>query len=441
MFSGIESYGTEAVPVSLRQNGFLSPFLIMANFFINPATIITAAMGVAGGLSVLMVVAIQCLGVMLAMIAFMIMARIGVDYGLTGQMACRAAFGVRGGRWITSPLRVCCSVYWFAFQTQAGSLALAAILYQQWQMEIPLMHIAAVFALAQISVAVIGFSFLQVLFRWAFPLKIISLIILGVALRQQPASETSSFLGLPESQQQTLQMMLWFNAVFGSIMTIITDAADFSRYVRSRRALWFGGLLGSATGVIVAAAFGASLMAISGGALDQIFHRFLQINNSSLITLALLILLVLDNWTINVINLYSGGISLCHTLESLGRTRCTLIVSFLAVILSCFPVVIERYMTWAEAAGTLFAGIVGILLMDYQCRQWKLQIAALYEGAQLIQGGRNPYWYQSGFAVKTLLVLVAVVAIGRGLPEHWPVPLIIMILAAFFYRVFCFRGN
>ncbi len=72
----------------------------MINYLINPGTIFSAAMGVAGGLSFMTVVLVQLSAVMLSMVAFLVMARIGVDYGLTGQMACRAALGVRGGRWL-----------------------------------------------------------------------------------------------------------------------------------------------------------------------------------------------------------------------------------------------------------------------------------------------------------------------------------------------------
>ena len=433
MFSDIESYGTEAIPLKQRKDGIIPPFLLMVNFFINPATIFTAAMGVFAGLSVGMVIAVQLAGVMLAMTVFFVMARIGVDYGLTGQMACRAALGIRGGRWVSSPLRALCSIYWFAFQTQAGSLALSAVIYQQWQMDVPLIYIAAGFALLQILVAVIGYPFLQGLFRWAFPLKIICLIILCSALFNMPDIDAVNFWKLPDSKREYLELMIWFNAVFGSIMTIITDAADFTRYVNSRRALWIGGMLGSALGVIVAAAFGATLMAVLQTGLDELFHDFLGLTKSPLITFSFLMLLVLDSWTINVINLYSGGISLCHTLEKLRRSQCTAVVSVLGVALSCFPGVIEHFMIWAERAGMLFAAIVGVLLVDYRSRNWQLDVKSLYgktlSGATML----NPYWYWNGFSIKAFLVIDVVLLAAMLLPKSWPVPLMTMILAGLVY--------
>jgi len=67
-------------------------------------------------------------GVLLATIAYTIMATVGVDYGLPGQVATRMAYGVRGAKWVPSFLRTIASTYWFAYQTVAGSLAVVAIL-------------------------------------------------------------------------------------------------------------------------------------------------------------------------------------------------------------------------------------------------------------------------------------------------------------------------
>ena len=438
-----ESYGTEAVPLSQRQGGVMAPFLIMVNFFINPGTIITAAMGIAAGLSVLSVIAVQFTGVLLGMIAFLVMARMGVDYGLTGQMACRAALGIRGGKWLTSPLRACCSIYWFAFQTQVGSLALAAVLQQHFGITIPLMQIALLFALAQVLVAVVGYRFLQGLFVWAFPLKMLCLAILVNALI---GSEPAGLVGftetfeLSESNKQWLQIMGWFNAIFGGMLTMITDAADFTRYTSSRKALWIGGLSGSAVGVLVAAGFGAGAMVIIGGNVDQLFHGLLSRSPSITVATALIVLMILDNWTINVINLYSGGISLCHTFEKLGRGRCTLLVSLFAVGLSCFPGVIQHYLYLAEGVGILFAGIAGVLLMDYWLRNWQLNVPALYEGAQMSLGV-NPYWYQGGFNTKAWGVIMMVVALGYSLPQSLPAPVLVIILGATCYVFFCKKMN
>lgn len=420
-----EPYGTEVIPESERKDGAITPFLIMVNYFINPGTIITAAMGVAGGLSVPLVVAVQLFGVLLGMLVFLVMARIGVDYGLTGQMACRATLGVRGGQWLTSPLRACCSIYWFAFQTQAGSLALAAILRQSFSVDCPLWLIALVFAGLQVLVSVLGYRLLQKLFFWAFPLKMLCLLILCTGVIYPQSSSISVF---PENTEQWLLVMTWFNAIFGGMLTMVTDAADFTRYTRTRRALWQGGISGAVFGVMVAAGFGAGIMAVLGGTVGELFSRLLQQAPGVITVAALLLLMVLDNWTINVINLYSGGISLSHTFESLGRGYCTALVSVLAVVLSCFSGVISHYLYLAEGAGILFAAITGVLLMDFVCRRWQLDVPALYQKGSC-------YWYQYGFNSRILLIIILVTGMGYRLPQHWPAPVFVIIIGAVLYRL------
>ncbi len=435
----IETYGTERVPSELRTEGFTDIFLIMVNFFLNPATIMTAAMAVAGGLTVTTVIAVQLAGVLLSMLAFATLARIGVDYGLTGQMACRAALGVRGGRWFSSPLRAICSIYWFAFQTQVGTLALIAVLESKFQLSIPFVSAALLFASLQILVALLGYQSLQSLFRWSFPMKLLSIAALSAVLMIRVPDATAAVSYKLVFHDQWLLVMIWFNAIFGSMLTMITDAADFTRYISNRKSLWKGVMLGSFLGVLLGAGLGASAMAILGGEPDQLFHRLLSVDQSMVVIVALLVLMVLDNWTINVINLYSGGISLSHTFEKLGRFKCTLLVSALSIILSCFPAIIDRYLGIMESAGILFSGIGGILLADYMSRRYLLNIPALYAHKTLFDKAPNPYWYSAGLNLKALLLVVLTTALGFSLSKGWPVPLLVILVTAGLYRLFVFQ--
>ncbi|MDT8872033.1 cytosine permease [Komagataeibacter rhaeticus] len=42
---------------------------------------------------------------------YTVMTRIGVDYGIPGQVAARISFGIRGAQLIPSAARVICSIY------------------------------------------------------------------------------------------------------------------------------------------------------------------------------------------------------------------------------------------------------------------------------------------------------------------------------------------
>lgn len=422
----VEVYGTQPVPASLRQSGCYDLFVIMTNFLVNPGTIYTAAAGVAGGLSFLTVVVTQALSLLVAMVALLVMARMGVDYGLTGQMACRAALGVRGGRWLTSPLRAICSVYWFAFQTLAGSMALTAVLSEWMTIELPLTTVALGFALLQVIVAVVGYHWLQGLFARALPIKMICLLIIVVLLWDQPTVRDNWF-SLPVGRDWLL-VMVWFNAIVGSMLTIITDSADLMRYADSRRSLWTGALSGSLCGIVLGAGLGAWLMMVVGGDVDQMYHSVLAREPGLLMVAAILLLIVMDSWTINVINLYTGGLCLAHTLEPVSRVLCTILASIPAIWLSGTPVVIDNYLQILEKAGVIFAAIAGVLLVDYSSRRWQLNVAALYQP-------RGEYWYQNGFRIVALMIIALASVAGFYFPAGWPLPVTVLMISAALYGV------
>jgi NCS1 family nucleobase:cation symporter-1 len=56
-----------------------------------------------------------------------------------------------------------------------------------------------------------------------------------------------------------------------------------------------------------------------------------------------LVFLCVDDWTINVLNLYSGGLSLSNMFERLGRFWTTLIASVLGVALCGVPDVLDFF--------------------------------------------------------------------------------------------------
>jgi len=125
---GVEQFGIEPIPDRLKTVRWFDLFFIVVNFLINPGTILVSGLAVASGLSFTEAVSAQVCGIIVAFGAYIVMATIGVDYGVPGQVATRMAYGLRGAKWGPSLLRTAASVYWFAFQTVAGSMAVVAVL-------------------------------------------------------------------------------------------------------------------------------------------------------------------------------------------------------------------------------------------------------------------------------------------------------------------------
>jgi len=111
--------------------------------------------------------------------------------------------------------------------------------------------------------------------------------------------------------------------------------------------------------------------------------------STSWVTLFLiLVFIALDNWTINVLNLYTGGLSISNMFERLGRFWTTLIASVFGIALSAVPDVLNSYLSYATLLGNFFSPIAGILVFDYLIlKRTKLDVPSLFT-----LNGRYRYW-------------------------------------------------
>ncbi|MGY0219613.1 purine-cytosine permease family protein [Endozoicomonadaceae bacterium StTr2] len=362
-----EPFGIETVPEIFRAARWYDIFNIVVNYLINPGTLITAGMAVVAGLPVWVVIAVQAGAIFVSMIPYLLMAGAGVRYSLPGQVICRSAFGIQGSRYITSLLRMLCSVYWFAFQTLAGAMALQVVIKAGLGFELSLAAIAVGFAIIQALVAVSGYRSLCQLGCWSFPLKLVLFSYLFYLLFNAPQQSLlpEDLLLFSTQSGNDITIWLWANAIFASTLSLITDAADFTRHMKSHREMWFGSLLGAVTGTLLGAAFGACIVAMSGGTEANPFAVLTTMISSPVALLAMALVIILDNWTINAINLYTGGLSLCNLTEGWGRRVTTWLISILALLLCLLPDTVWSIQQMMTAMGALFAPITGILITDY----------------------------------------------------------------------------
>src|SRR5262249_39103394 len=139
----------------------------------------------------------------------------------------------------------------------------------------------------------------------------------------------------------------WGNVAIAGWLTNITDAAGFARYTRSRTGKWDCPLPPRALGAVAFTPPRAARGAATPGHGTNPFVLTAQIETSWVAFLLVLIFLCVDDSTINVLNLYSGGLSLSNMFERLGRFWTTLIASVFGVALCGVPDVLNffRYIT------------------------------------------------------------------------------------------------
>ncbi len=401
----VEQFGIEAIPDAKKTVRWYDLFSIILNFLVNPATILRGGLGVAAGLSFQASVAAECCGIIIACCFYIVMATAGVDYGVPGQVATRAVYGLRGSKLIPSFLRSLASCYWFAFQTMIGATAIVAVLNKLTGAQHSLILVSVIFGVVQALVAVVGYESLKHLSRIALPLKIALFAYLFVFLANHadPNFAPRAVWAFPgKAGWNWVIFVAWLNASAAGWLTMITDAADFCRYSRTRSDMWVGTLSAAAIGTLVSGSLGAYGAAATLGKTANPFVLVAGISTSWLTLVFILVFIALDNWTINVLNLYTGGLSISNIFERLGRFWTTLIASVVGIALSAVPDVLNSYLQYATLLGNFFAPIAGVLVCDYLfLKRTRLDVPALFS-----LDGRYRYW--AGFN----LVAVGWTALG-----------------------------
>ena len=388
---GVEQFGIEAIPQSRKTVKWYDLFSIILNFLVSPSTILRGGLGVAAGLSFQASVVAECSGIIVAGFFYVVMATVGVDYGIPGQVATRAIYGLRGSKVIPSFLRSIASCYWFAFQTVIGATAICAVLEKLTGTQFSLILVSVLFGIVQAIVAIVGYDSLKALSRVALPVKLAMFVYLFVLLANQadPNFAPGAVLSFPgKSGWNWVIFVAWFNASAAGWLTMITDAADFCRYSRSRADMWIGTLSASAIGTMISGSLGAYAAAATLGKIANPFVTIAGISTSWITLLLILVFIALDNWTINVLNLYTGGLSISNIFERLGRFWTTLIASVVGIALSAIPDVLNSYLTYATLLGNFFSPIAGVLVFDYLIlKRTRLDVPALFT-----LDGRYRYW-------------------------------------------------
>jgi NCS1 family nucleobase:cation symporter-1 len=307
--------------------------------------------------------------------------------------------------------------YWFAYQTVAGSLAVVAILDRWTGTPHSLITVSVTFAVLQAIVAIIGYESLKHLSRMALPFKIIilSYVIVLLATSGLPhfsAAEVLAYPGKPDSNW--LLFVTWINVVAAGSLTMVTDSADFCRYTRSRADMWWGTLIGKVGGGCFAALLGAYGASATLGKTANVFEIVAGLSSGWFTLLLFLIVIALDNWTINVLNLYTGGLSLSNMFERLGRFWTTVIISILGIALSATPSVVQGYTTYVGMLGNIFAPIAGVLIADYIfVKRGHIDLVGLFEP-------KGPYWYWKGVnPVAVIWTAVGFLLYMFVIPAEW----------------------
>ncbi|WP_066398625.1 purine-cytosine permease family protein [Neobacillus mesonae] len=413
---GVEQFGIEAVPEELRTVRWWDISAMVLNFVVNPGTILISGSLIAAGLSFWQAVLAGFLSIAMGFSVYLIAATVGVDYGIPGLVSMRSVFGIRGS-WLASGLRTISSVYWFAFQTISGALGLTAVLEVILNKSVSLTLVSLIFAILQVLIATFGYNSLKILSRYSLVLKLLFSTTIIYVLMNYPSSSfhpnaVFSFAG-GDGMKWAL-ILLWATSMAAAWFSNFTDAADFCRYSKTRVDMWVGTFVAAVLGQLICSFVGGYAVAAALGKNSNPFDVIVGASNGAIWFLLLIsVYIVLDNWTINVQNLYTGGLSLSNIFTRLGRFWGTIIVSAIGIVFSLLPQLVNGYIGYMSILGNIFAPMGGVFVAHYVLlARSQIDIPSLF-----IRGSR--YWYWSGFNWVAMFWTFVGFFINRSIPVGW----------------------
>jgi NCS1 nucleoside transporter family len=390
--SAVEHFSIQPIPIELKTVRWPDIFLLVSNFLINPSTILIGGLAVVSGLSFWSTIASCTAGILIVFVGYIVMATVGVDYGITGQVTCRMVFGIRGAKWLPTVMRTIASTYWFAVQTVIVATVIVAVLKQTTGRGYSVVWIGLTLAAVQVVLALFGYEWLKMLSRFGMPIKlggIVYLFWLFMHVKQTSYGPSAVRHFHASGGWSYALCAVWIGNMVAAWLTMITDAADFCRYTRSRRDMWWGTMLAALLATAFSVSLGAYGAAASLGREANPFSLAAEVDPHWTTLVILLVVIALDETTINVMNVYTGGLSLSNALEGLGRFWNTLLVGIISTALAGFPVLLTRLVPFTTALGNLFAPLAGVLIFHYVfVERMRVDVAALFDS-----NGRYSYWH------------------------------------------------
>lgn len=410
----VEEYGVEPIPAELRTTRWRDLFAINFTFFLNPVMYVVGALAVVGfGLPFWWAILAILVGQALAYAVMLPIAEVGVDYGLTGQVAARATLGFWGARLLSSPYRVIAATYWFAAQALAAGYAIQAIVQAMGAGKPPLVPIALGVAVFHATLAVLGFDVMRWLLRVVLPISL-GFVVLMVVLYTSTDDPRYDVGRVFDSPDQHLTWVGFAGAVTlmaGSSLTLVTSVADFCRYTPTRRDVRIG-LTASALAAAFVDTFIGGYAAAATGETNP-FVAVAELTSSQVVLALLLVAVVVQGISANIGNIYTAGLSLVNTVPRLGRLWATIVVAVVAVALSAAPDVIDSAQSWIVHLGNVAAPLAAVMLVDYVVvKRRQLDVPALFDPS-------GPYRYLNGVNVAAFVAVGAGVGLYYALDHSW----------------------
>ncbi|WP_226680376.1 purine-cytosine permease family protein [Sutcliffiella horikoshii] len=361
--SRIERFGLEAVPQELRKTRWYEYVIIQIAFSVNAGNFLVPALAVIqGGLNFYAAFLSTIFGATLAFLFVSYLSLPGAERGIPSQFAIRSIIGIKGSRYISSPIRTVTSLYWFSVQTIGGTLVIQFILERTFQLSIPFYIIAMLLALIMSGLALVGFDAVKRATKYFMPWLILGQLVMLYLL----LTKGTGMIGMEKTMEGAwnLPVMGFFASLaFVQYVSGVSSSADVTRYaVTSKQGFW-GLFTGNVLGFILTAFFGAYTAQLTGA-----FNPFIatsEMTNSGILTAIILGAAILSMVSINLSNAYTGGFSLLNSLPLLGRVKSSMLFGAAGILLSLSPALVEEAERYISLIGAFVIPLSAVIITDF----------------------------------------------------------------------------
>ena len=166
----VEELGIEPVPAEQRTGTWLDLFAILFAFGVNPLYYVLGGIAVVTfGLPLWWAVGLSVAAQAVGYGILVVVAQVGCDYGIPGQVSLRATLGVWGARVLSSGYRSLAALYFFAVQAIVAATALRALFIALADIHVPIVPVSIGLAAVQALLAIAGFDVLRWVTRVVLP--------------------------------------------------------------------------------------------------------------------------------------------------------------------------------------------------------------------------------------------------------------------------------
>lgn len=361
----IERFGLEAVPKELRTTTSLEYAMIQMAVSVNAGNFLVPALAVLeGGLSFFYAVLSTVIGAAVAFLFVSFLALPGAKYGIPAQYAMRSIMGIRGARFVASPVRTLTSLYWFSVQTIGGTYLLKELIDRFLGFQIAFIPLALTMATIMAVLALIGFEAVKKITKYFLPVLFLGgVVMLYIFMTSAEAGMTFTDVWETKGSNQLSTMLFFASLAFVQYVSGVSSASDMARYGKTPKQAFFGLYIGNVFGFFMTAVLGAYTAALAGSWNPYVVAT--QMTNSTMFIFIIFVAAIFSMISINLSNAYTGGYSLLNSIPRLGRVRSAIVFGIAAITLSSFPALVNDAKVFISFLGAFIIPLSAVVVSDF----------------------------------------------------------------------------